>query len=287
VSIISVVIPAYRAAGTLADCVASVLDQDLAAAEVIVVSSSDDLPPLPADARLRVLRSEARLSAPAARNLGVASTSGELVAFIDADAVADSNWLARLVAASDGGKLAVAGGIANGTPDSVAGTVEYLAQFIDLHPRRPAATAWHGATCNLLVPRHLWQRFGPFDETLDLSGEDTALTVAIRSAGHFRFAGEAVVTHRNRTAAAEVIRHQYRMGRGQARLARRVRLKVHPLVRYRILAPVAVVARVVSINARVVAWAPELRTKAVVGFPLLLAALVAWGVGLVSGAGAL
>jgi hypothetical protein len=203
-----------------------------------------------------------------------------MLVFVDADVIAPPGWLRSLVAASGDGEKAVAGSVVNGTPASAMGTVEYLVEFLDCHPRRPPATAWHGATCNLLVPCHLWARYGPFPEDLD-GGEDTLLTVQLRHDGLFRFAGSAPVIHRNRTTFAAVVRHQYEFGRFTARLGRRTRLyKMGALVRHTALAPLAAAGRVVSLYARVAAWDRENLRRALALAPGVLVALSAWGAGL-------
>jgi GT2 family glycosyltransferase len=283
---VSVVVPAYRADRTLERCLTSLLGQctELRFEVVLVVSADrpEDLPELTRlarDPRLRVLAHGERLSAAAARNAGVGAATGDLIAFTDADVVAPPGWLDGLVAASAGGRLVVAGGVRNGTPWSLPGTVEYLVEFLDLHPDRPSATAWHGATCNLLVSRAVWRDLGPFPEDMD-GGEDTLLTVQARAQGQFAFAGGCAVFHLNRTGVREVVRHQYGIGRFTAHLGRRGQYKLRPLVRHPALAPLAAAGRIVSTYARVVAWAPELIGRSIVGAPLVVAAFAAWGAGL-------
>ncbi len=281
--VVSVVVPAYRSARTLRACVDALLAQvDCPPYEIIVVASGSetgatDLPP---DRALRVSLHDARLPAAVARNAGVALSRGDLIAFTDADAEAEPRWLAGLIAASGDGGLVAAGSVVNGTPRSAAGTAEYLIEFLDLHPSRPPRTAWHGATCNLLVPRPLWKRYGPFVEDLD-GGEDTLLTTAAREDGVFVFAGDARVVHRNRTSLAVVLAHQRAAGRFTARLARRAPYyKLRPVVRYWPLAPFAVAMRFVSVYARAMAWMRGGRLWAVAVAPFVLAGLGAWGVGL-------
>jgi GT2 family glycosyltransferase len=284
---VTIIVPAYRAERTLAGCVSSLLSQSSSFAgtfEVVVAASADhadDLPrDLPADPRVRVLEAVPRLPAAAARNRAAAAAEGKLLVFTDADVVADPGWLDALVSASSSSSGAmVAGSVVNGTPESAAGTVEYLVEFLDLHPGRPARTAWHGATCNLLVPRDLWDELGPFPEDLE-GGEDTLLTGAARTRGRFVFAPAASITHLNRTRFREVFAHQVMFGRFTAHLGRRGPYKLRPLVRYTPLAPVAALGRVVSIYARVLAWAPELRRRSLIVFPLVVVTLAGWGAGL-------
>lgn len=95
---VSVVIPHYRQAGELAECIASLERQSLDRArfEIIVVDNNspgalEQLPPMLAGkARLLV---ETEPGAGPARNRGVAAAMGEILAFIDADCKAEPDWL--------------------------------------------------------------------------------------------------------------------------------------------------------------------------------------------------
>lgn len=278
----SVVIPAYRADATLPRCLAACLAQEGVDHEVILVVSADcddDLPTIPSHPRLRVERRGRRVSAAEARNLGASMARGQVLAFTDADAVPDRRWLAELVAAS-AGEVAVAGAVLNGTPESAAGTVEWLVEFLDLHPSRPARTAWHGATVNMAVPADLWAEHGPFPT--DMGGcEDTLLAVQLRDAGRFTFSGSAQVTHLNRTGWRHVLRNQWRLGVWTARLARRTpHYKMKALVRWWPLAPVAAAGRVVSIYGRVLAWDRANARRSLALLPGVVAAMACWGAGL-------
>ncbi|MDP8975944.1 MAG: glycosyltransferase [Actinomycetota bacterium] len=279
---VSVIVPAYRAERFLERCLSGLWNQRFDGQfEVIVVASADrpdELLHLPQDPRLTVLGFVPRLPAATARNHGVARARARLLAFTDADVVVPPEWLSRLVAAS-GGRRCAAGSVINGTPGSIVGTVEYLVQFLDLHPSRPVRTAWHGATCNLLVPRPLWERHGPFPEDMG-GGEDTLMTVTLRQEGAFAFVPDAWVSHLNRTRLREVLRHQFEFGRFTARLGRRSPYKLRPLVRYTALAPVAAVGRVVSLYARVAAWDRQELGSAVAAAPVVTAALASWSAGL-------
>jgi glycosyltransferase involved in cell wall biosynthesis len=281
---VSIVVPAYRAEATLARCVDALLEQEFGGEwEIVLIASGVEANVplgLPEHARLRVHRSQPRLSAAVARNIGVELSSGALIAFTDADVVAPPEWLHNLISASEGGSLAVAGSVVNGTPFSRAGTVEYLVEFLDCHPERPADTAWHGATCNLLVPRVLWHRFGPFPEDLD-GGEDTLLTIALRQAGLFTFAGQASITHLNRTRFADVVRHQYQFGKFTAHIGRRTSgYRFGWLVRHTLAAPIAAAGRALSIYGRVIAWDRRNFARALRLSPGVGAVLMAWGAGL-------
>ena len=85
---VSVVIPAYRAAGTIRVALESVLGQTRTPNEILVVDdgSPDDLGPVlkPYGGLVTLIRKE-NGGAASARNLGIDRSSGDLIAFIDAD----------------------------------------------------------------------------------------------------------------------------------------------------------------------------------------------------------
>jgi len=99
---VSVVIPAYNAAATLPETLASVFAQTFADLEVIVVDdgSTDETPALLAayGDRIRVLRKVNEGRPSTTRNLGAKAARGELVAFLDADDRWQPEKLARQVA---------------------------------------------------------------------------------------------------------------------------------------------------------------------------------------------
>lgn len=101
--IVSVIMPAYNAAATIADSVRSVLHQSYAEWELIVVNdgstdgTSDVLVPLLADKRV-VLVEQSNAGVSSARNAGIRRSRGEFVAFLDADDLWEETKLAQQVA---------------------------------------------------------------------------------------------------------------------------------------------------------------------------------------------
>jgi glycosyltransferase involved in cell wall biosynthesis len=275
---VSVIVPAYRAEKTLARCVGSLVSQRFSGRyEVIVVASSDreaDLPTWSAHPVLQVETQVPRLSAAAARNLGTRLARGAALAFTDSDAVVSASWLERLSRASEG-RWCVAGSIANGTPSSVAGTVEYLVEFFDLTPARTEPSE-HGATCNLLVPRALWETYGPFPEDMD-GCEDTWLTTRLVADGWLRFAPEAIVHHLNRRQMRTVVVHQYRLGEAHARLAARQGSAPGSSVLH---SAAVTIGRIRYLYRMLARWTPGDLVSAIALGPLVITGFAAWGAGL-------
>jgi O-antigen biosynthesis protein len=107
----SVVVPAYNAAATLGACLESLAHLNSPNSETIVVDdgSSDSTAEVASRAGVRVLRAEHR-GLGAARNRGIEAAAGSCVAFIDADARADPDWLYHLVETLSRRDAAAAGG---------------------------------------------------------------------------------------------------------------------------------------------------------------------------------
>ena len=89
-STVSVIIPTYNYGRYLRECLESVFAQTLSDFEVIVVDdgSTDDTPSILetiTDSRLRYVRIPNNSGIPFARNLGLKQSSGEYIAFLDAD----------------------------------------------------------------------------------------------------------------------------------------------------------------------------------------------------------
>lgn len=283
-AVIAVVIPAWRAWATL-PTVLDALEPQVAGRrgrEAIVVDSSGDGT---ADAILqrwpwvRVVALPDRALPGRARNVGTAATDAEVVAFLDADAVPAPGWLDALEAAMAGGVDAVAGAVANGTPRSRIGTAMWLLEFSEwLAGRR--GNPRHAASCNLAVRRRWLEEVGGFPEEL-WPGEDTVLTVPLARAGRLGFAPGAVVAHLNRTSAAELVRHQVRLGASFRMVCRSVPFPWGWVGR-RPLAPLAVALRAGALALRVSADA-DARRAALDASLWVAAGLCAWGVGLMAG----
>lgn len=99
---VSVIIPVYNGAGLVARAVDSALAQSLAPLEIIVVDdgSTDDTASVLAGYHGRIRRLHIRHGGVArARNIGMAASRGELLAFLDADDIWHPHKLARQAAA--------------------------------------------------------------------------------------------------------------------------------------------------------------------------------------------
>ena len=114
----SVVVCAYQAEDTIEECLRSLIELDYPNYEVLVVDdgSTDATAQIACTLPVRLLSCD-RLGLSGARNMGLEQAQGEFVAYLDADAHADPDWLTYLALALEEPGTAGAGGPNPGPPD--------------------------------------------------------------------------------------------------------------------------------------------------------------------------
>jgi GT2 family glycosyltransferase len=204
---ISVVIASHGRPGHLRRCLTALRFQAYPRFEVVVVADGAGLSALrddPAAEYLKTLRfDEENLSR--ARNLGVAQASGDIVAFIDDDSVAEPTWLSFLSQPlrSDGAAAAV-GAVRgrNGISfQSRTPWIDRTAQSFESDTAEAPSPIPGGAVpklvgTNMAVRREALVSLGGFDERLRFFLEDSDLSLRLADAGHVvAFAPTAQVLH--------------------------------------------------------------------------------------------
>ncbi|MEO8368871.1 MAG: glycosyltransferase, partial [Candidatus Solibacter sp.] len=169
------IIPAYNAATTLVDAVASIEKQTAQDWEILIVDdgSSDDTGEIAAalaerDSRIRVI-TQSNGGESAARNAGISQARCDWLLFLDADDWVASNYLEKLASAIDADPAldAVHCGWARVAQNGAEIIEEYRPPSGDLFPvlARRAAFAVHAC----LVRRSLVEAVGLFDTSLKKS----------------------------------------------------------------------------------------------------------------------
>ena len=163
--LISVVIPHLNQPRMLARCLQSLADGVRAPDEVIVVDNgSAALPRAICAAHDAQLLTEPTPGPGPARNRGVAAAQGDILAFIDADCLADPAWLAEAEAAMADPAAEILGGdvrIARADPGRVTMLEAYEAIYAYRMDRYIAREGFTG-TGNLVVRRAVLDAVGPF-----------------------------------------------------------------------------------------------------------------------------
>jgi glycosyltransferase involved in cell wall biosynthesis len=228
---VSVIMPVERIGGDAERAIASVLQQKPPFAFELIVVSAAPLA-LAAETRLRNVV-EGNRNPATRRNRAVSVARGEILAFIDDDAVADPQWLATACAyLDDHADVLAIGGPDPAPPDSpvselISDTLlatPWIGSGVAAHENRRGVfdvkRASDIALVNLFVRR---SAFTGFDEAIGYIGEDTALLEELRARGRVVYHGGVRVFHRRRAFPGPYLRQRwrYRVKTGQLQHTRR------------------------------------------------------------------
>ena len=240
---VTVVVPTIgRQPARLVRTVESLLALDYPDFEIIVVDNrtgfhNEPLPAFPGGDKVRV-ELEAKPGIAAARNRGVASAKGEIIAFTDDDVLVDALWLralgARFVldAEVEGvGGLVLPSELATepqlwfeefygGFSQSFRSETTSVARNSKTDGLFPYAPGRFGAGCNMAFRRSTLERVGGFNELLGTGtaargGEDLAIFInVLLGGGTLAFEPAALVRHAHRRTESEFMSQVFGYGVG-------------------------------------------------------------------------
>ncbi|MET0729514.1 MAG: mycofactocin biosynthesis glycosyltransferase MftF [Acidimicrobiales bacterium] len=206
--------------------------------EIVVVDDGSTAPAAVRSAAgaATVLRHDRPRGPAAARNVGWRSTTGTVVAFVDADVTADAGWLPPLLAhLGDPAVGAVAPRVRSSPGDAPGWLAAYEAARspIDLGPTpalvRPRTRVAYVPTALLVVRRAALEDVDGLDEHL-LYGEDVDLVWRLDAAGwRVRYEPVSTARHPVRPDLRAWLEQRYRYGSSAATLAARHGDVVAPL----------------------------------------------------------
>lgn len=204
---ISVIIVSRERPDWLARCLRAVKQLDYPRFEIIVVACPEGEKVARQVGSARVIACD-RANISAARNIGVAAAQGEVVAFLDDDAVPEPLWLDQLAAAFDDPEVAQAGGTTLGrngiSVQHGAARVDVTGQSypLDISQTEPVVVPslgdqvprLHGT--NMALRRSVVLQQSGFDERFAFYLDETDLTYRIaRAGGKTMFVPKAVIHH--------------------------------------------------------------------------------------------
>jgi O-antigen biosynthesis protein len=224
----TVIVAAYNAASTLGECLSSIRELNYPDYETIVVDdgSTDATAEIASHAGVRTVRIEHNGLA-AARNAGIEAAAGEVVAFIDADARADRDWLYHLIETIKRRDAAAAAG-PSFAPDPKSARAAAMAAAPGL-PREVRAgddRLLQLCGCNMAITKTALVRAGGFDPMFTAAGDDVDLSWRLAAADEtLAYAPGAVVIHERRATLSAYLRQQRGYGVGEGLLFRKYPLR--------------------------------------------------------------
>ena len=221
---VSVVVAAHNAEATLGACLESLGHLTYPDYEVIVVDdgSTDRTAERARASGVKVI-SIAHQGLGAARNAGIEAGAGEIIAFIDADAAADRDWLYHLVETMRRRGAAAAGGTS--FPPAARSMLSATIAAAPGQPREVRASDDGLAQlcgCNMAIEKATLVALGGFDPLFIAAGDDVDLSWRLIKAGAtIAYAPAAVVEHARRGSVGAYLAQQRGYGAGEALLARK------------------------------------------------------------------
>ncbi|MEM1345990.1 MAG: glycosyltransferase [Pseudomonadota bacterium] len=279
---ISVIVPAYGPSPHLERCLAALLCQTLPPSEIIVFHTGSDDPGPRLAPRLpgvRFFHEDARQFAGGARNRGAVRATGDWLAFVDCDVLAEPDWLDTLARAAQTHPDAVlSGALGCAREGGVWAIVLWFIEFGSVLAHRPPGELLSGPSANLLLSRRTWEAGGGFRADL-FAAEDGELGVRLRAKGHrFRLVPSARADHVFAGGLGHSLARLHALGRAAAWLRRHVGLPGSAAVRYPGLALLLPVARFGQMLRRLAVERGPLALFLTVS-PLILIGLASWSLG--------
>lgn len=219
---VCVIVPVYNGEKTIAACLESLLQQQFNAGpfEIIVVEngSTDRTQAIVQTYPVRIIQCE-RKGPAYARNVGARHTQADILAFTDADCVADPDWLEELVQPFSDEEIGGCGGRIEAALDANSTFAEFFCQkrntlnnyISGVHEYLP-----HLYTANAAYRRDVFERVGGFNANL-LTAEDVDLSWRVQIAGGARigYADRAVIYHHHRSTMKALTRQYRQYGFGE------------------------------------------------------------------------
>jgi glycosyltransferase involved in cell wall biosynthesis len=217
---ISVIVPFYNAERHIERCVTALLTQNYPPEryEIIMVdnNSTDQSAALVATyPRVRLI-SEPKRGAYAARNRGVGTAKGRILAFTDADCVPARDWLEEIVRSLTSPGVALVQGrrfYGNNSP-AMAMLAAYESERAAFTFSSKSRGLYYGYTNNMAVRRDVFDRSGPFLEVM--RGADSIFVhrvVEDYSCDAIVYAGDARIRHLELTSVRGYLHKRFLYGK--------------------------------------------------------------------------
>jgi GT2 family glycosyltransferase len=221
---VSVLLCTYNGAGTLEETCTAISEITYPNMEVIVVDdgSTDASAEIAARHGFTVI-STVNHGLSSARNTAVAAATGEIVAFVDDDAMPDPDWLTYLVDTFRRSDFAAVGGPNLPVPgDGAVADAVAAAPGNPIHVLVTDREAEHIPGCNAAFRTDALREIGGFDPQFRTAGDDVDVCWRLQDRGlRIGYCAAAVVWHHRRDSVRAYLRQQRGYGTAEATLERK------------------------------------------------------------------
>ncbi len=223
--LVSVIVPVLNVSSHIDDCIISLINQDFPKDqyEIIIVdngSKDDTLNILKRYGEHIEIFSENKKGSYTARNNGIAESKGDIIAFTDADCIADKDWLKELCKAFISEDIGCVVGNVKAYPgksliEIFSKNKGILSQKVGLESKFLP----YGQTANMAFRKNVFETIGKFDNSLISGGDaDMSWRMQIETDYKLVYCQSSIVEHRHRTSLKGLFKQQFRYGFGRISL---------------------------------------------------------------------
>jgi len=168
-----------------------------------------------------------------ARNIGIKSGNGEIIAFTDSDCIVPSNWIKKIVENFEDPIVSCVGGSTKALDN------DFVSQYADnsivrlmpLFRKREVLEKVkpffrHPAGCNMAFRRKVTEKVGYFDEEIQYGFDEVEFADRVCRAG-FKMVldPEVSVWHKHRSTFGDLLKQNFQYGKGSGLVFKKKRLK--------------------------------------------------------------
>ena len=219
---VTAVVCAYNGDKLIEECLESLRACDYPNLEVIVCDdgSTDRTRQIARRFPFRLIELP-RMGLSGARNAGIEAASGDVIAFMDADAACHPEWPYHLVLSLEDENV-----VATGGPNLPVPGVGFVERVVSRSPGGPVEVlvgddrAEHVPGCNMAFRREALEEIGGFDPIYTAAGDDVDVCWKLLDRGHeIAFAPAAQVLHHRRSSVRGYLHQQRSYGRSERLLS--------------------------------------------------------------------
>ncbi len=281
---VTVIVPTYNSSATIEACLESILSQecDYPVDYLVVDSGTDGTDRLIRERfpSVRLIHLDQRKWPGAARNVGIRETHCEYLVFMDADCIAPSGWLAKLLERLiDEDRPVVGGSLLNAFPENKVAETEYLLEFNEFVPACAEGKLDFIPTAHIGYHSSVFEEHGLFMENPMLSADRLFNTNLTMKGVPLYFDPEIQVRHRHRRDFKKMLSHHWQLGFGSGNIRNKLPLPGMTLKKYPWLWPLLPWVRLARILSRSARYEGDYLVRLLKTLPWTAVTLYVWAHG--------
>jgi len=226
---ISVIVCERNSEKFIEECINSVMNQSYHDFKLIVVDdfstdkTKEKIKKIKEKYSIKLIELKRHSGISKARNAGIKNASGEIIAFIDADAAAEKNWLEEILNGFTDEKTVSVGG-PNLVPKNAGKNEKIFDELLGLisgvgsgyaKNQEKITEVKHNPSCNSAYRKKILDKMNGFNESLS-SNEDPELDFRLAKKGYkIKFNPKAVVWHHRKDSSGKIFSQAFWFGLGR------------------------------------------------------------------------